>query len=70
MRDRRMLFHRQVCIAFIKEHVFTHKIGLGKALFHVAEFKVYFLVNVAALAIVVNARLINHHCFFDTRDGL
>ena len=70
MRDRGVLLHRQMGVAFVEESVFANQIGFGKAFFNVAEFQRDFLVDVAAVAVFVNARLVDHHRFFDRRDGV
>ena len=63
--NRRMLLHRQMRVAFIKERVFANQIGLGKSILDLAEFQRNFLVNVCAVAILMNTRLIDHDCFFN-----
>ena len=62
---RRMLLHRQMSVAFVEESVFANQIGFGKAFVNVAEFKRDFLVNVAAVAVFVNARFIDQQSFFN-----
>ena len=68
--DRRMLLHRQVCVAFVEESIFANQIGFSEPFVHLAEFQRDFLVNVTAIPVLVNARLINHHSFFNRRDCL
>ena len=57
VREGRVLLHRQVRVALVEEDVFADKVGLGEALVEVAEFEVDFLVDVAAVAVIMNARL-------------
>ena len=68
LRDGGVLLHRQVRVAFVEESVFANQIGLGEAFFDVAEFQRDFLVNVAAVAVFVNARLVDQNRFFDRGD--
>ena len=70
MRNRRVLLHRQMRVAFVEESVFANQIGFGESFVHVAELERDFLVDVAAVAVFVNPRLVNHHAFFNRRDGL
>ena len=53
-----MLFDRQVRVAFEEEHVVEHMIGAGDRLVDVAELERDDLVDVAVVAVVVNARLV------------
>src|SRR5215213_2981309 len=69
VRDGRVLLHRQVRVALVEEYVFAHDIGLAEALVHVAELKVDVLVYVAAVAVVVYARLRDFDGLFDRSDG-
>ena len=68
MSDGGVLLHRQMRVAFVEESVFTNQIGFGETFFDVAKFQRDFLVNVAAVAVFVNARLVDQHRFFDRRD--
>ena len=52
-----MLLHGQVGAAFKKEQIFPHHVALGDAGVGVAEFEVDELVEVAGVAVVVDARL-------------
>ena len=63
---RRMLFHRQMSVAFVEESVFANQVCFGKTFVNVTEFKRDFLVNVAAVAVFVNARFIDQQSFFYT----
>ena len=56
-RHRRVLFDRQVRVALIEERVFEHAVGVGKRLRDVAEPERHRLVNIPAVAVVVDARL-------------
>ncbi len=51
-----MLLHGQVRVALEEQRVFADQIGLGKPLIHVAEFEIDGLVEIAARAVVVDAR--------------
>ena len=59
-----------MCVAFVEESVFTNQIGFRESFVDLAEFQAYFLMHVAAVAIFMNARLVNHHAFFNRRDRL
>ena len=59
-----------MCVAFVEESVFPNQIGFRESFVCLAEFQAYFLVHVAAVAIFMNARLVNHHAFFNRRDRL
>ena len=56
-RDRRVLLDRQVGVALIEERVLEHAIGVGERLLDVAEAQRHGLVDVAGVAVLVNARL-------------
>ena len=56
-RDGRVLFHRQVRIAFEEEQILPHEIGCRDAVLDVAELEVDQLVEIAAIGVVVNLRL-------------
>src|SRR5439155_420565 len=55
--DGGMLLHRQVCTALEEEQVFPDQVRLGDPRINVAEFEVDQLVEIAAVAVVVDARL-------------
>src|SRR5438132_8538843 len=57
--NRRVLLHRQMCIAFVEESVFANQIRFCETFFHLAELERDFLMDVAAITIFVNAWLIN-----------
>ena len=55
--DRGVLLHRQVGAPLEEEQVLAHQVGCREAFRHVAELQVDELVEVAAVAVVVDARL-------------
>ena len=59
-----------MCVAFVEENIFANEIGFGESFVGLAQFRRDFLLNVTAVAVLVNARLINHHSFFNRRDCL
>ena len=59
-----MLLDRQVGVALIEEGVLEHAIRVGERLLDVAEAQRYGLVNVAGVAVVVNARFGVGEAFF------
>src|SRR6266498_5367835 len=65
MSNGGVLLHRQMGVAFIEENIFSNQIGFSEPLVRLAEFQAYFLMNVAAVAVFMNARLINTDAFFD-----
>ena len=65
--NRRMLLHRQVRVAFVEESVFANQIGFRKTFFNVAELKRDFLVNIAAVAVFVNARFFNQQALLRSK---
>src|SRR5205085_5984812 len=70
VRHRRVLFERQMRVALIKKDIFADVIGFIEAFGNIAEFERHALMNVAGVAVVVYARLINVNAFFNRRDGL
>jgi hypothetical protein len=56
-RDARVLLERQMRVPLEEEHVVEHVIGGGDCLVHVAELQRDDLVDIAFVAVVVNARL-------------
>ena len=63
-----MLFQRQMGVAFVEESVFANQIGLGETFFNIAKFQRDLLVDVAAVAVFVNARLLDQQRFINGRD--
>ena len=57
LRHGRVLLHRQVGVALVEEQVLAHQVSPREARLHVAELEVNELVEVAAVAVVVDAGL-------------
>ena len=57
-RDGRVLLDRQVRVALIEERVLEDAIRVGERLLDVAEAERHGLVDVAAIAVLVNPRLV------------
>ncbi len=55
--SRGVLLHRQVRASLEEKQIFTHQVGFGEPLLHVAELEVDQLVEIAAVAVVVDAGL-------------
>ena len=68
--NRCVLLHRQVCITFIEESIFANQISLSESFVGFTEFQRDFFMNVAAVAVFMNARLIYTDAFFNRRDCL
>src|SRR5215469_318513 len=66
MSDGSVLFHRQVRIALIEEKIFTYDVRIVESFFDVAELERDLLMDVAAFAVIVDARLA---CGERLRDG-
>src|SRR6185436_9485721 len=58
MRNGRVLLHGQMRVAFVEKRVFANQVGFGESFIHIAELERDFLVDVAAVAVFVNARLV------------
>src|SRR5213079_414431 len=56
-RDGGMLLHREVRTPFEEEEILPHHVALGDASVGIAELQIDEFVEVAAVAVVVNARL-------------
>ena len=56
-RDRRVLLDRQVRVALVEERVLEDAVGVGERLLDVAEPQRHDLVDVADVAVLVDARL-------------
>src|ERR1700730_9421699 len=54
--DRCVLLDGQMCVALIKESVFEDFVGFGETLIDVAKFERHAFVDVAFVAVIVNAR--------------
>ena len=65
---RRVLLHRQMRAALEEEQVLAHQIRRGEPLVHVAELEVDEFVDVAAVAVVVDAGLGVRHRILSVRD--
>jgi len=61
-----MLLHGQVRVAFIKKGVFANEISFRESFIYLAEFKRDFLMNIGVVAILVDARLVDHDRFLDS----
>src|SRR6266704_4298735 len=59
-----------VCVAFVKENVFANEVRLGETCFHFAKLKGNLLVDIAAVSVFMNTRLIDHDTFFNRRNCL
>ncbi len=57
LRHGRMLLHRQVGVALVEEQILAHQVGPREARLHVAELEVNEFVEVAAVAVIVDAGL-------------
>ena len=66
---RRVLLHRQMRAALEEQEIFAYQIGGREPLVHVAELEVDELVEVAAVAVVVDARLRVRNGMLGVRDG-
>src|SRR4030095_8267004 len=55
-------------IAFVEKSIFANQVSLGKPLFEISKLQRHLLVDVAAVTVVVDARLIDQYRFFDRRD--
>src|SRR5215471_423475 len=70
MGEGSMLFHRQVCIAFIEEKIFTYDVRVVESFFDVAKLERDLFMDVAAFAVVVDTRLAGRKRFRNGRDCL
>ncbi len=68
-RHRGLLLHRQVGVALVEEHVLEDVVGPGERLLDVAELVSLVAVDVAPLAVVVDARLGVGETFLGRGDG-
>ena len=57
-------------VAFVEESIFANQIGFRESFVRLAEFQRDSLMHVPAVTVFMNARLINHHAFFNRRDRL
>ena len=64
-----VLLHGEVGAPLVEEEVLPHEVGLGEALLHVSELQGDALVDVAVLAVVVDARLRRRQGLLDGADG-
>src|SRR5437764_2743723 len=69
-RDRRVLLHRQMRAAFEKEQVLAYDVAFRDSRVGISELEVYELVQVAAIAVIVDARVGMGDGFLGSRDGL
>ncbi len=68
-RERGVLLHGHVGVAFVEEDILEHVVGRGERLFHVAELEGLVAVDVARVGVVVDARLRLRQSLFRRRDG-
>ncbi len=66
--ERGVLLHRQMGVALVEEDVLEYVVRFGQCLLDVAELERLIAMDVARLAIVVNARLRMRQPFFWRRD--
>src|SRR5262249_52686212 len=67
--DGRMLLEREMCVSFVKEEVLVYPVGFGKSLLDVTKLHRDELVEVSAVAVLVDPRLRPRARFLDGRDG-
>src|SRR5262245_53413166 len=70
MRHGCMLLQREMSIAFIEEYILPNHVRLGKSALGVTELQVNLFMNIAAIAIFVNARTWFLERLFDRPDSL
>ena len=68
-RHRGVLLDRQVRVALVEERVFEHLVGVGERLLHIPEAKRNGFVNVALVAVIVDARLLVFETFLGRAEG-
>src|SRR4030095_8657526 len=69
IRDRGVLFERQVRVAFVEKNIFTKQVRFSETLFDIAEFERDFLMNIAAIAVLMDTRQIGGQSVFDRGYG-
>src|SRR4029453_6640035 len=65
MRNGCVLLKRQMSIPFVEKNILPNQIGFSKSRFYISELECNFLVNIAAVPVLMNARQIRLESVID-----